>query len=154
MIGGAPIFMPSAVPPAVFPAPGMMPPGYAPPRPTYPQRPVAQAPARQPIVRGSRPDEASRPATPVRIPSPEELGVAPVRTKEATVDWPGVHQRLRELKAVGYYSECLSAGRYRFRCWLPRSSGGNELVEAHGNTEAEAIRLGLTSASRAQADAR
>jgi hypothetical protein len=146
MIGGPPVYYPQPVQPASYPYPG-----YG-----YPQspRPVAQAPVpRQAVARGSRPEEPQRRLvpTPVRIPTPEELGVAPAqgRTAEEAVNWPAVFQRLRELKARGYASEPLASGQYRFRCLLPKVSGdGTEVVEAQAASEAEAIRQGLASAAR------
>jgi hypothetical protein len=89
----------------------------------------------------------------VTIPAPEQLGVAPVRGPDAPADWTAARSRLRELGAVSFFLERLTEGGYRFSCWLPRSPGGTERIEARGGTEAEAVRLGLERAGRWKAQA-
>jgi hypothetical protein len=92
----------------------------------------------------------------VRIPTPEELGVGvPQSASPATppVDWADTQARLQQLGAVSFQLETLSAGRYRFACWLP-GAGGAQRVEAVGASEAEAVRSCLEQAARRQPDAR
>jgi hypothetical protein len=101
------------------------------------------------VVRGARPDDPPRSAGPIRIPTPEELGVALARPVESALDWAAAHRRLQELGAVGFHLEQPAAGSFRFRCWLPRGTGaGHEVIEGRGTTEAEAVRVCLESASR------
>jgi hypothetical protein len=136
-------------------APGMMP-GAPLSRPGNPSGIAATAPAQAPrrVVRGARPDDPPRSPRPIRIPTPEELGVARARTAEAALDWGAAHRRLQELGAVGFHLEQPTPGSFRFRCWLPRSAGGHEAIEGRGSTEAEAVRVCLESAACRQSGVR
>ena len=92
------------------------------------------------------PKPSARPAG-VRIPSPEQLGLAP--TPSSSVDWDAARGRLREVKASCFQLDRLSSGAYRFTCWLPaEQSGKSYKVEAEGTGEAEAVQFGLERAER------
>jgi hypothetical protein len=95
------------------------------------------------------PDEPRTPARPpaVTVPSPEQLGLAPVAS--SGVDWDATRGRLRKLGASCYQIDRLSAGSYRFTCWLPADEAGKSYrVEAEGAGETEAVRLCLERAER------
>src|SRR5207245_4594780 len=104
-IGGAPMMLSAGLP--TFGSPFVTQPavGYAMPSlpPARPQLVQQQAPAPR-IIRGQRPEEPVR-ASPVRqaairMPSPEELGVADVKRPEnPTIDWTAVHSQLDRLGA-------------------------------------------------------
>src|SRR5690242_9849363 len=107
---------------------------------------VAQQPALAPrVVRGQRPDEpAPEPAAPViraavlRMPSPQELGVADVKRPESPgVDWTAVHNRLDRLGATCFQMERTSEGSLRITCLLPTEQRGrSHRIEAQASTEA------------------
>lgn len=173
MIGGAPMYAP--MPGMVYEVPQSMPtmaatlaapmpapmPTSAPGTPFNPPRPAQPRPA---VVRGvagtDPPPPRATPPAPLRIPTPEELGVlakavpaAPAAVKvpgsyptTPAVDWLAIHQRLRELHAVGFQMEEV-AGGYRFRCWIPQGAGRQQ-VEGSGSSEAEAVRLCLAQAEK------
>jgi hypothetical protein len=138
----------------------MLPPGYYPqaglpvvPQPYAratlpPAQPLAQAVAPAPKVRMQAPEEprpAARPA--VVIPSPEQLGLAPVPS--SGVDWEATRGRLRQMGATSFLIDRAPAGGYCFSCWVPAEQAGKSYrVDAEGATEAEAVRLCLERADR------
>jgi hypothetical protein len=83
----------------------------------------------------------------VRIPSPEQLGLAPVAS--SSVNWETIRGQLRQLKAICFQLDRVAAGGYRFTCWLPAAESGKSYrVEADGPDEKEAVRLCLERAER------
>ena len=121
-----------------------------------PQLAQQQTPAPR-IVRGQRPDEPVRPspAAPVRppalrMPSPEELGVAVVpRPENLSVDWTAAHVQLDRLGATCFHLERLPKGGCRITCLLPtKQSDRTHRIEAEAASDADAIRLALAQAER------
>lgn len=120
--------------------------------------PAAQAAAapRSPVARfrAQSPDEPlskeipvpPRP-TPIAMPSPEQLGVAPAQADAGGFDWSGAHRRLDLLGAVACQRERLAQGGYRFTCVLPTTQADRtHRVEAVAASEEEAVRLALQRA--------
>jgi hypothetical protein len=149
MIGGPPIFF---APPSVT----MLPPGYGPvpyaqppaPRPAAPVR-TAQAPAPRPVVRAQMADVVP-PAriAPVAMPSPDQLGVI-VRPVAGACDWTAIHRRMQELGVVSFQMDRLNADVFQITCLLPTAEAGRtHRIEAHGSTEAEAVRWALDEVQR------
>jgi hypothetical protein len=151
MIGGPPVFFP---PDSVI----MLPPGYGPvpyapppaPRPAAPVR-TAQAPAPRPAtIRGQMPDEVvpSARIALVAMPSPDQLGVN-VRPADGTADWTAIHRRMQELGVISFQMDRLNADVFQITCLLPTAEvGRTHRIEAHGTTEAEAVRCALDEAQR------
>jgi hypothetical protein len=144
MLGGAPIFLPTYAPQPYYQAPAVRQPARPPLAQSRPPQPPATA-------RGVRPEDPP-PSREVRIPTPEELGLAPARSaapaQAAGLDWGATRARLQGLGAVSFFHERLPAGGYRFRCWLPRPQGGTECLEGSAASEGEAVRLCLDRAAR------
>jgi hypothetical protein len=151
MIGGPPVFFaPASV--------TMLPPGYGPvpyaqlpaPRPAAPVR-TAQAPApRPPVVRAQMAEDVVSPAriAPVAMPSPDQLGVN-VRPAAGACDWTAIHRRMQELGVVSFQMDRLNADVFQITCLLPTAEAGRtHRIEAHGSTEAEAVRCALDEAQR------
>lgn len=151
MIGGAPVFMP-----AMQYAPQ---PGHAVPRQQPAQPQVATG---APVYRGAMPKEQPRPQpvkalAPLRIPTPEELGVAaraktiapsvapvptaatavPVARREPPLDWAVVRHKLQDMRAVSFRLDNLPAGRVRFSIWMKAT---DTPIQADGSSEGEAVR--------------
>ena len=113
------------------------------PLPAAPAAPVARAAGPAPKVRAKAPDEPKG----LKIPTPEQLGLAPATS--ASTDWNATRGRLRQLKALCYQLDRVSAGGYKFTCWLPAEQEGKSYrVEAEAAGEAEAVRLCLDRADR------
>jgi hypothetical protein len=121
-----------------------------PPIPTSPQTrlayvppklPSTQATPARPVVRAQSDDTA--PAT-IRIPTPEELGLArpTVMTGDEPLDWTTVERRLDAAGATGYQVEKTTTG-YRFTCQLPSGA-----VTGRGATKPEAVRQALAQLKR------
>ena len=115
--------------------------------PSFRQQPVNDPPV-QTVIRGvssdqQRPAPAPQrglPPEPIRIPSPEQLGVAAPRPKDPGLDWVAIRKRLDELGAVGFQLEQLPSGGYRFICHLPTAAfGQTQGVEVQAPSEAEAV---------------
>ncbi len=156
----SPAFAPSfpvPPPPGAYPASWTSPGRPAPPLSSAPAQ-AQQQPAR-PVIRAQAPDESSpapRPArpesrpAPLRIPSPEQLGVtagAPVAPDSP--DWSTVHRRLDLLGATCLHLEKLPQGGCRFTCLLPTSQPDrHHHIEAQAASEAEAVRLALQKAEQ------
>src|SRR5262245_12202238 len=122
---------------------------WAPPRPQQ----AAQVPARpRPIVRAVSPDEPSAPLPvprhePLRIPSPEQLGVTAPAPANSVVDWNDMHRRLDRLSALSRNVETLPQGGYRFTLHLPTAvPDRTHRVEAEAAGEAEAVLAALQKA--------
>jgi hypothetical protein len=121
-----------------------------------PSRPPVQEQPLPVIARGQIPDDPitppappavrARDASPVMIPSPQELGIAGVRSAQAA-DWGALHQRLERLGASSTHAEKLGQDRFRFTCLLPTDKPNLlHRVEAEAGSEAEAVRLVLAEA--------
>ena len=110
----------------------------------------------RPIIRAQREDDPPPLARPaqlvlrapfVKIPSPEELGVARARAPEiSSINWTDVHTRLDRMGANCFHLEKLS-GSCRVTCLLPTGQQGrSRRIEAEAETEAEAVRTALAKA--------
>jgi hypothetical protein len=154
--------MPTNIAPS-FPADGYPPPGYAAPPPNlaWPQAAPARPPqvprpplAQQPpprVIRGQAPEEPlppappSRPA-PLRLPTPEALGVAAAQAPAGT-DWAAAMRRLDQLGATGFRLEKLSPGGWRVTCMLPTAEPGRiHRIDAQAASDGAALRLALDRA--------
>jgi len=152
MIGGPPVFF---APPAVtLLPPGYGPVPYAPPPPPAPRAaaPIlsAQAAPRPPVMRGQMAEEVVptvRPL-PVAMPSPDQLGVN-IRPAAGACDWTAIHKRMQDLGVVSFQMDRLNADVFQITCLLPTAEAGRtHRIEAHGATEAEAMRCALDEAQR------
>ena len=140
-----------SLPPGAAPYP---PPGYAVqpavPRPAAAQ-PVrtAQAPPKAPVVRAQAPDDVKpQVRTTVAMPSPDQLGVSG-GPADGGCDWTATRRRLQDLGVVTFQVDRLNAEVYQFTCLLPSSEPSRtHRIEAHGTTEAEAVRRALDEAQR------
>lgn len=117
-----------------------------------PRQPAAYAvppsrPPVQPTIKKVRGQSVDPPAlTPIRMPSPSELGIA---GSKASFDWSAAHARLRELGVVSFQLEQLTEGGYRFHCRLPAdANGAPHPIEARGATEGEAVETVLVKAEQ------
>src|SRR4051794_26117989 len=106
-----------------------------------PKLPSTRAALAKPVVRAQSDDSA--PAT-IRIPTPEELGLAhaPTVTGGEALDWTTVERRLDAAGATGYQVEKTTGG-YRFTCQLPSGA-----VTGRGATKPEAVRQALAQLTR------
>jgi hypothetical protein len=173
-IMGQPVYLPSppSYPLASYPvaSPGASPRAWsAPPARTVPapassNLAQAQPPATpRPIFRAKGPDEPNpapsfapvtytpgSPATPLSIPTPEQLGIASaIVSSGADLDWTDAHRRLEHLGAIGFRLDKLEAGGCHFACLLPtRQPGLTHRVEADAATSDEAVRLVLGQAEQ------
>jgi len=150
MIGGPPVFF--APPTVTMLPPGYGPVPYAPPaRPTAPPMRSAQtAVARPPVFRGQMTEEAAPPARTslVAMPSPDQLGVN-VRPAAGACDWTAIHRRMQDLGVISFQMDRLNADVFQITCLLPTAEAGcTHRIEAHGATEAEAVRCALDEAER------
>jgi hypothetical protein len=156
MIGRAPMMAPPAYAPSYpsgsYPAPqfssqpATWPAGNAGWQPQAPFNPAqAQQPSR-PIFRAKGDDEAAVPREsiePLRLPSPDQLGIASPSGAAGTTDWTAVHQQLDRLGALCVHLEKVEGG-CRFTCLLPTAQPERtHRVEAVASSEAEAVRLAL-----------
>jgi hypothetical protein len=106
-----------------------------------------------PVVRAAPPEDV-RPArsVPVRIPSPEELGVARPQASGPRVDWAAVREQLREVGGRDIQVRPVD-DTYRCSLLLPGDrSGVTWRVDATASTEAEAVRLALERARQMRAN--
>jgi len=109
---------------------------------------LAGASTPRPTVRGQAPDDVQPAVTKVAIPTPDQLGVAGVRSAAPSLDWKATRRKLDELGMESLHLERLSKG-YRFTCWLTTEVGAKgQRIEADGDTEAEAIHSVLDKAKR------
>jgi hypothetical protein len=117
-----------------------------------PGRNVVQntTPPRPTAVRGVAEDEPARPrVTSVAMPSPDQLQVGAARPADSGIDWTATRGRLQDLGVVSFQVDQLPAGGFQFTCFLPTAEAGKtHRVEAHGATEAEAVRRALDEARR------
>jgi hypothetical protein len=168
MIGGAPMMLSgfdssfpgvqSTTPIYGSPFPSRPATGYGMPPASQPARPalVQQQPPAPRVVRGQRPDDQISPIppaptlrpVPLRMPSPEELGVADAkRLENPSIDWSAVHNQLDRLGATCFHLERLPEGGCRITCLLPTNQQGRtHRIEAASSTEAEALRLTFAKA--------
>jgi hypothetical protein len=82
------------------------------------------------------------------MPTPEQLGLAPVRPAAAVADtdWAAVHRRLDRLGATCFHLEKATGGT-RITCLLPTAQAGrSHRVEAQAASEGDAVRLALDQA--------
>ena len=126
--------------PATAPAPRTQPPATV----------AAQPQPNKPIIR-ARVDDDPAPRTPIAseklalaMPSPEELGLkAPKQPANEEVDWPLVHDHLKQHGAVCSQRLQVQDG-YRFIVILSTADKDRvRHVEADGPTEAAAVRAAL-----------
>jgi hypothetical protein len=178
MIGRAPMMLPPqyvAGPVQSFPAPQpgqvQAPKQWLPPRvqpaqqaQVKPPTAVAQQPVQPIVARGMRGDDPPlpqvRPATntnlkasPLKLPSPEELGVAPrpplPATPVAKVDWNAAHDSLQRLGGTGFQLAQLADGRFRVGFVL-RTNQADQVhhIEATAATQADAVASALAHAEQ------
>jgi len=112
-----------------------------------------QQPRREPVARAQMEDPPPVPIAPrpsaLRLPAPEELGVATAQWTPTTVpatplDWNATHAQLNRLGAVSVQLVRLPCGRYRFTFVLPTADPQRSRhVEATGATETEAVHAAL-----------
>jgi hypothetical protein len=77
------------------------------------------------------------------------VGVAPARPADPAADWQAIRRRLDELRTDGFQLERLSAGGFRFTCWVPGGAGRKaQRFAGQGVSEAEAVRDALDQAER------
>lgn len=112
-----------------------------------PRLPAAQQSAPR-IVRGQAPEEPAprlpvlepRPA-PLRLPSPEELGVVAAKPAAAS-DADALHRRLEQLGATCLHLEKQTQGGYLVCCLLPTAQPGrSHRIDATAAGSTEALRL-------------
>ena len=137
MIGGPPVQYSSTIPQPA--RPGILP----------QRRPAQTTKANQTQISGAtgrvrlQGAEESEATQPLRMPSPDELGVGP-KSRAKDVDWSGVRDRMKALSVSSFHLQKLEGG-YRFTCVVP-VAGERRKIEADGLTEAEAIDLALSRA--------
>jgi hypothetical protein len=169
MIGSMPVPPTYAAPPMYAPGGYAMPSAPAAyralPAPAAPRPPAAPAVAQAPrpnnglIVRGQRPDDPIEPPAPprrapepVRLPSPEELGVGVGQPAEAGIDWAVVNRRLEALGTVCFQMNKLPQGGWRVTCLVPTGQPDRtRRVEAEAGARADAVRLALEQAEQGAA---
>lgn len=121
-----------------------------PPRPgMVTQPPSPPPPGRPPIVRGNDSSPAPAPVPkpaplpPLRLPTPEALGIAVART-DAVVDWGEVRGRIERIGAVGFHFE-KKAGLFRVTCLMPTAIPDRpHPITSEADSEGEAVRLAFT----------
>src|SRR5262249_13562700 len=130
----------------------------APPYPGLAQQPLPNSPAAPPrVVRGQAPEEPVPPARPVvseprpaplRLPAPEELGVAGTSPASRTpANGTTAHQRLEQLAAPCLHVEKLPQGGCRLTCLLSTSQEGrSHRIDVQAADTAEALRLAVEKA--------
>ncbi len=165
---GMPVMQPSlpqgqvmGAPQPFYGLPSAPPPPQAAPRPQLTQNVVPAAPGPQLAqssvptptrsVRGVAAEEREpRPiAVAVRIPSPEQLGIAaaPPLPGASGLDWGSIRKQLHDLGAVSFRVDPLPDGGTRFVCQLATAEfGQTQSIEAEAGTEAEAVRQALAKA--------
>ena len=114
-------------------APRSQAPAYVPPK-LKPVRTDAK-----PLVRAQNEDDGP---SPIRIPTPEELGLGGEKAAEETVDWDTIERMLDAAGATGFQVERTSSG-YRFTCRVPAGP-----VTGRGATKPEAVRNALAQLGR------
>jgi hypothetical protein len=148
-----------------MPSPGMQgQPVYLPQQPVVPRdqlsQPYAQVP-RQPVVRGSTPEE-KKPvrSAPVTLPPPEKLGILPPpaqfgitpaqETAQAgSVDWNATHVRMKTMGVLSYTMERPPEGGWRFGVVMATAEAGRTYrIDGAGATEADAVRSCLDKTER------
>jgi hypothetical protein len=93
---------------------------------------------------------------PVRIPSPEELGLAspPVSGSQAK-DWTGAHQRLQALGASSVDLEPMPGGGWRAGFGMPTGQANQtQRIQAQADTPEAAVTAALSKADALVAEAR
>jgi hypothetical protein len=128
--------------------------------------PIAPALAQAPrpgnglVVRGQRPDDPIEPPAapparsrePIRLPSPEELGVSPGQPAETGTDWATVNHRLETLGAVCFQMTRLPQGGWHVTCLVPTGQPDRtRRVEAEAEARVDAVRLVLEQAEQGAA---
>ena len=125
------------------------------PRNTAPQAvmPVNAAMARdqapRAIFRAQAPD-APPPPAPLRLPSPEALGITTVQATQpaavSDIDWNNVRARLRQLGAVGFHLDQVDGGQWRATFLMPVGGQQARHVEASAASDAIAVLSALQQA--------
>jgi hypothetical protein len=120
----------------------------------------APGPNWQPTVRGAMPEMDRQPVgmdrplnvvqtppPPLRLPSPEEAGVAvPAAVR---VDWNLVHERLNQLGGVGLQMGRMEDGSYRITFMMrTRQANCFHHIEATAATESAAVEVAMTRAEQ------
>jgi hypothetical protein len=117
------------------------PPRFPNPTPSAPlanAAPTNQLPPR--AIRGQMPDEPANPQpNPIRVPSPEQLGIVAPNPATANPDWTG---RLQQLGVSSFHFVNLPGGAWQVICLVPgQQPGHHQRLEAEAATPAEAVRL-------------
>jgi hypothetical protein len=161
--------MPQQMPATAFPQapPGAFP--MAPPAPIVWQTPpaprtaapqaampvnaaMARDQAPRPIFRGQAPDAPTTPPAPLRLPSPEALGIVTTGPPTAPaaaatdIDWNNVRARLRQLGAIGFHLDQLDGRQWRATFLMPVSGQQARHVEASAASDAVAVLSALQQA--------
>jgi hypothetical protein len=94
------------------------------------------------------PPVAATPPPPLRLPSPEEAGVA-VASAPCKVDWNALRDRLQQLGGVGLQTAQLPDGSYRV-AFVMRTNQPDRFhnIEATAATEGEAVNVALLRAEQ------
>lgn len=104
---------------------------------------LAVRPMPQPKVRAQSADPV--PSEPVRLtlPSPETLGIAPVRTAAAPIarpeNWNDVHARLRRLSPTSFRIDQILPGQWRATLTLAPDARGARTFEADAPSDLGAV---------------
>lgn len=158
--------MPAAFPPAGYSlAPAPRPANASVRPPAAPAPRVATAPPPPRVVRGQRSEEPKPPAAavataapvaPLRLPSPEELGLAlPVQAAPPAGAWSTAHAQLQRLGATGLHLDPVPGGGWRVSFTLPSDQPSQvQRVRAEAATPDAAVQLALTRADALRAQVR
>lgn len=84
---------------------------------------------------------------PLRMPTPQELGLATASALAEGATWASTHRRLDKLGALSYHLDKLPQGGFRFACFLPTSRADrSHRIQAEAASETEAVSLVLEQA--------
>lgn len=79
---------------------------------------------------------------PLRMPTPQELGLLSGSALAENANWATAHRRLEKLGALSYHLDKLPQGGFRFACFLPTSQADrSHRIQAEAASEAEAVSL-------------
>jgi hypothetical protein len=131
----------------------------APAPPLQPPMPMAQTQPKPKVLLQS-PDDPPRIATgpppvpppsaaKIELPTPEQLGLAPVKSADNGFDWNKVEQRLHTLRATGFQMNQLPDGGWKVVCILPTSRADQtHREEVTAATRVDAVRQALEQAEK------
>lgn len=104
---------------------------------------MARDQAPRPIFRAQAPDTPPTPPAPLRLPSPEALGITTAQPAPPAaaldIDWNNVRARLRQLGAVGFHLDQVDGGQWRATFLMPVDGQQARYVEASAASDAIAV---------------